>query len=203
LCERRGLVVLGAIWMMVTVFGLGVMWVKSTEAGKQGDVPLLLPDAAVRNNNQPRLLLFAHPKCPCTNATLEGLAWVKARAENLDTTIFFYLPDRFPEEWVHTDLWNAAQRIPGVTIVVDRGGKQARRFGAQTSGFTVLYIGSRLVFKGGLTPARGHAGDSVGRDSIPSLITNPPNQVLETAVFGCPLIADDSDCEKVPICQHQ
>ena len=49
----------------------------------------------------------------------------------------------------------------------DDDGAEARRFGAETSGQTLLYDArGALAFSGGITGARGHAGDNAGRASL-------------------------------------
>ena len=57
--------------------------------------------------------------------------------------------------WARTGLWDQAEAIPGVRIWTDVGAVEARRFGAATSGLVLVYDASgRLVFQGGITPAR-------------------------------------------------
>ena len=57
--------------------------------------------------------------------------------------------------------WRSAAAIPGVTVHVDHDGGEARRFGAETSGFVVLYDAhGELLFAGGITTGRGQAGDN-------------------------------------------
>ena len=53
----------------------------------------------------------------------------------------------------------------------DDDGAEARRFGAETSGQTLLYDEhGALLFSGGITGARGHAGDNAGRASLVALL---------------------------------
>ena len=76
--------------------------------------------------------------------------------------------------------------IPGVATILDRGGREAARFGAHVSGQTFLYdAAGRLVFSGGMTIARGHAGDNDGEDALLALITAGHAPVASTPVFGC------------------
>jgi hypothetical protein len=92
-------------------------------------------------------------------------------------------------EWESGDLWRLARTIPNVTLVADRGGAEARRFQAVTSGFVVVYSRSgRLLFSGGITPARGHEGASYGQQAIAAALdAEQPSQSLAARVFGCEL----------------
>jgi hypothetical protein len=108
--------------------------------------------------------------------------------EKLDAYVFFYLPAHESSAWVKTDLWNSARSIPGVRVIEDPGGAFALRFGAFTSGQTLLYNpAGRLVFHGGITAARGHSGDNNGRHAILALLQGGTPERSVTPVFGCSL----------------
>jgi len=67
---------------------------------------------------------------------------------------------------------------------------EARRFGVETSGQTLLYdAGGRLIFSGGITGSRGHAGDNAGEAALVALLTSGQADRRATSVFGCPLFA--------------
>ncbi len=140
--------------------------------------------------------MLAHPHCPCTRASVGELARLMTRCEGLLTArVLFFEPPDAPEGWVRTDLWRSAAAIPGVDVLEDESGVEAGRFGATTSGQTVLYdVNGRLLFRGGITGARGHAGDNAGRSAIVSLLTGGTAGRMETSVFGCALQAPRSDC---------
>jgi hypothetical protein len=115
----------------------------------------------------------------------------------LTAYVLFLKPTGFSDDWEKTDLWRSAADIPGVKPVIDYDGNEARRFHAATSGQTVLYDAEgRLLFSGGITMARGHAGDNAGRSAIISLINAGIAEQTVTPVFGCPLFDDNSDCRK-------
>jgi hypothetical protein len=116
---------------------------------------------------------------------------------HLSAYVLFLKPSGFSDGWEKTDLWQSAAGIPGVKPIVDDDGVEARRFHATTSGQTVLYDAEgRLLFSGGITLARGHAGDNAGRSAIVSLVNAKIAEQAETPVFGCPLFDDKSDCRK-------
>jgi hypothetical protein len=109
--------------------------------------------------------------------------------------VLFLKPTGSSTDWEKTDLWQSAVRIPGVNVVVDDNGIEARRFHAVTSGQTALYdIDGHLLFSGGITSARGHSGDNAGRSAIVSLLNTADADRKETAVFGCPLYSNRSEC---------
>jgi hypothetical protein len=104
----------------------------------------------------------------------------------VSVTVFFYAPSTEAADWDRTDLWRDASAIPGVRAAEDRDGAAARLFGAFTSGETLLFgTDGRLAFHGGITPARGHAGDSSGRDAILNLLAGRPAARASAPVFGC------------------
>jgi signal transduction histidine kinase/DNA-binding response OmpR family regulator len=140
------------------------------------------------------IVFFAHPKCPCSRASVGELAIVMAKCQGkVATHALFLRPDVFPVGWELTDLWQSASAIPGVETLVDPGGVEAARFHVATSGETLLYdANGRLVFDGGITGSRGHAGDNEGSAAIIALVAGGESAVTRTSVYGCSLL--DSDC---------
>jgi hypothetical protein len=138
------------------------------------------------------LVMFVHPRCECSSATVGELAIIMAHAqEKLDAHVFFFLPAGEAAAWARTDLWNTASAIPGVRVQEDREGAIAQSFGSFTSGQTLLYdTQGRLLFKGGITAFRGHSGDNAGRTAITALLRGeaPRNALpVMTPVLGCSL----------------
>jgi hypothetical protein len=136
------------------------------------------------------LLMFAHPQCACTDASVEELARIMAQTSGkLSAIVMFVRPLGFSDGWEKTKLWSAAARIPGVQTITDVGGAEARQFDARTSGQTFLYSSDgRLLFHGGITDGRGHEGDNAGADAVIDLVRGYPTPVSQTAVFGCELL---------------
>ena len=180
-----------ALWLFATGYGLAVMWRHGATPGVQALAPLSWPaDAAIRQGEgRWTLVMFNHPQCPCSRAGIGELGRILARiGKQVDTHILFYLPSGESEEWARTNLWRSATAIPGVQAIVDPGGKAAAKFGATTSGQVLLYNASgRLVFKGGVTAGRGHAGDSAGQEAIVSLVGGAAADFTTAPVFGCSL----------------
>jgi hypothetical protein len=94
--------------------------------------------------------------------------------------------------WTESDLWETAGRIPGVTVLADRDGADARRFGARTSGHALLFDNSgKLLFSGGITSARGHEGDNAGRSAILGLVEGRASDLATTPIYGCDLFSEE------------
>lgn len=134
------------------------------------------------------LVMFAHPKCPCTRASLRELERLLAEmGPQCDTAVVFVQPRRTGDDWPLTATWRAAAAIPGVQVALDRGGTEAARFGARTSGQVLLYdAGGSLAFQGGITAARGHEGDNTGRSAIIAFLNGRPAPSCQPT-FGCSL----------------
>jgi hypothetical protein len=99
--------------------------------------------------------------------------------------VLFLRPESTGAEWEDTDLRRSAARIPGVKVLTDIDGIEARRFGAETSGHSLLFDrGGHLLFSGGITESRGHAGDNVGERAIEALVNNQSPTLTATFVFG-------------------
>jgi hypothetical protein len=144
-----------------------------------------LPFDAGRAN----LVMFVHPKCPCSRASLDELAEALARVEGRpNCAVVFYKPLGGDAGWEQTDLWRQAGSIPGVTRYCDVGGTEAARFAASVSGETFLYDRrGRLLFHGGITASRGHRGENAGRTAIERLLGGDGEPAPRTPVFGCSL----------------
>ena len=180
-----------ALWVPLVGYGMSVLLRYSNTPGQLARPPVSWPASAPVQpvSGRATLIIFAHPNCPCSRSSIGELAIIMARArEKLDAHVFFYLPANEAITWVRTDLWDSAGAIPGVHVIEDRGGAFARRFGAHTSGQTLLYDpAGRLVFNGGITASRGHSGDNNGRHAIIELVQGQTLVENVTPVFGCSL----------------
>jgi hypothetical protein len=181
-----------ALWLVAAGAGFVVILNYQSGSGPAGITPQHWPLGAqiVLDHNRDTLIMFAHPQCPCTRASLEELNRLLARSQGrVAAQVLFFKPGKFPSDWTRTDLWRNAAAIPGVTVHEDLDGAQARVFGAETSGYVLLYdTRGQLLFKGGITGSRGHAGDNAGEDAIVSLLTERDASVKQTQVYGCSLV---------------
>jgi hypothetical protein len=134
------------------------------------------------------LLLFAHPSCPCTLAAMHELERILSRRDDrISAQVILSSPADEIADGDAAELLKRARAIPGVAIARDPHCVEARAFGARTSGSVFLFEPSgRLVFRGGITGARGHEGDNAGEDAILA-ITDHRAADTNLPVFGCPL----------------
>jgi hypothetical protein len=188
---RVWLPVLGAVWLASAVAGLWVLWQYDNTPGDAARAPRRWPEATslARATDRPTLVMLAHPHCTCTRASLGELGEAIARARTAPKTyVLFMVPKRFAAGWEQTDLWQRAAALPGAAVVRDEDGREAQFFGAATSGQTLLYDErGELVFSGGITGARAHAGDNLGRQALVALLNREPAARHGSHVFGCPL----------------
>jgi hypothetical protein len=194
LTRRRLVLALGtALWLAVTVLGLAMLTGHANSPGASGSVSRWPQGSDLElAEGVPTLVLFAHPRCPCTRATLGELEKIMARFRGRATVwvAFFSPTSEVDEDWERTDLWRTAAAVPGVRVFEDVDGREARRFHAATSGQTFLYDErGELLFAGGITSARGHAGDNAGREAIERYLAGARKAAGQTPVFGCPLAA--------------
>lgn len=178
-------------WLVLVLAGSAWLWRHSLTPGAEaGAAPEVWPAGLERNTAKPTLVMFAHPKCPCTRASVGELAVLMARCQGkVDARVVFYQPKEMPADWVRSDTWQSAAAIPGVTVQADEDGRMAEKFHAGTSGQVVLYgTDGRLLFSGGITEARGHSGDNDGRSALVELIEDgKAKHAVRTPVFGCSL----------------
>ena len=178
-------------WGGLGAFGFWRLWEYETTPGAAGTPARRWPagTSVPLDPSRPTLVLLLHPRCPCARASLDELERLVARCRGLMTVhVLACKPRGFPAGWERTGLWRRAEAIPGVSVHGDEGGDEAARFGAVTSGDARLYDPrGRLLFRGGLTDTRGHAGGSAGCAAIRALLAGEPAATSETPVYGCPL----------------
>ncbi|GAA5118519.1 hypothetical protein JIN84_15905 [Luteolibacter yonseiensis] len=188
------------IWLLVVVGGMGALMKYSMTPGPATGIPTSWPVSSriALDVTKPNLILFAHPHCPCTAATIGELEiLMNDRPGRLNAQVWFIKPEGVSKGWEETALWRKASAIPGVTVHRDDDLSEAKRFHAGTSGLTLVYApDGHLLFQGGITLSRGHAGDNAGRDAIMALLDQKQPQEFHTPAYGCPLSGDDCQPEQ-------
>jgi len=183
------LLTLAAVWVAIVAMGIVILEREEfTPVKTLPSVTAFPHDSAIPlAADKPTLLLFAHPYCPCTRASLHDLDELLANIQNkVSVIMIFTIPDGITPGWKDGYLWKTAATMPGLRVMTDRGGQEARRFGVKGSGHTLLYSPSgKLLFSGGITESRGHEGDNPGSTAIASLVLHGHSSVTHTPVFGC------------------
>jgi hypothetical protein len=180
-----------ALWLGTVCFGVHLLWRYKSTPGVAAAAPLTWPARTrlKRAQHGLTLLMFAHPRCSCTRASLEELSRLIApQRDALRTTVLFALPEGTDESWRRSDTVQRAQRLSGVEVRMDDDGFEAHQFGSATSGQVLLYDrAGRLLFSGGITGSRGHEGDNLGRARVAALIHGATPDRNASPVFGCAL----------------
>ncbi len=178
-------------WLVAIGGGFRMLWRHTQTPGR----PAVSQDRWPARSRLPHpsdkvtLVLFAHPRCPCTRATLSELARLMARCRpQLTAYVLFCRPRHVPQGWELTDSYMRAAGIPGVQALVDLEGVESHLFGASTSGQVLLYDAhGSLLFTGGITAGRGHEGDNAGQSAVVQAAFGEKLAVRSTPVFGCSL----------------
>jgi hypothetical protein len=189
----RGLVVITVVWLALILAGFVILGRETYRPAPRAIIASTFPASPTLALDPQRytLLVFVHPQCPCTEATLSNLDRLRTQAGgNLAVTIVFTIPPGAPPGWEKGRLWTAANHLTSVSILRDVNGVEARRFGVTTSGHVLVYTPQGLLlFSGGITPARGQEGDSPGGLAIIHLTKeHSPSDKVEKPVFGCTLL---------------
>jgi hypothetical protein len=184
-----------AVSVAATLAGLGALLAFNGTAGAQSAGPERWPErsAIQRSLTAPTILIFAHPLCSCTAATLEELDRALAkRRRGTPAPAIRILFSRLDPTWRPGELWRRATEIAGALPMWDEQAKEARLFGAKTSGLVFLYDpGGKLLFQGGITGSRGHSGGNYGAEMLDAaLYSGRATARVPTQVFGCALFGD-------------
>jgi hypothetical protein len=188
---KRSVCAVFALWVLVVLLGVCLLEAYAARPGEPGAPHARWP----RTSELPfedrclNLLIFLHPKCACSRASIAELAYilkhsggrVRAHAIVVDRDLA-----RVPQGG--RSLLDDLARLPGLSTWTDQGAVESSRFGVATSGHVLLYdcLG-RLTYSGGITSARGHVGQSFGRDAVLARITRADGAEPWRPVFGCPL----------------
>ena len=190
--NRRPLIAgLIAGWLVAVAAGVGLLqrYRFTPSPTHEHHAPARWPSASALavTEGRPTLVMFAHPQCTCSRASVGELEEVMARVGTAVTAhVVFYRPTPVPPGWEDSDLVRRAEAIRGVRVRWDDEGREAARFEASVSGQTLLYDREgNLRFAGGITGARGHAGDNAGRRQVLAFFSSGRAGDRETPVFGC------------------
>ena len=166
----------------------------SNRPGESGDVPERILKLNELENalspSAPTLLLFLHPHCPCTKATIKNLDSVLNTSP--DTVNFYavaFCPLDETEQWVQSPIMNTLIEDLDAKVIIDHGSEISSAFGIKCSGHILLYSDrGELQFDGGITSSRGHEGYCLPQNDLQKILSNDAEQPVHWPVFGCPLV---------------
>lgn len=192
-----------AVWVIAVGFASYAMLNYDFTPGTASSAPSSWPESSAlsRKPGQPTLLMFAHPRCPCTTASLQELKQVLAKSNGpVDCQIVFLMPDNATEKWRDSANVRAARAFKKAQVITDEG-NEPRRFAVTTSGHVLLFDEQgHLTFSGGITGSRGHAGPNSGADMLLQSINQHRTAGHESPTFGCPLFHDNLNCRESKKC---
>ncbi|MEL6497291.1 MAG: hypothetical protein AAF937_06175 [Planctomycetota bacterium] len=176
----------GAAWVAAAAAGMGLFHRSMHTPGEAST-----PPAQQAASQAPKVMFFAHPHCGCTTPSIDTLASITAES-SADVAVVLSGPAADRPDWQTTPNAKRTLQHSHLDIVHDPGGSLAERYGAHTSGHTVIYASSGdLVFSGGLSSARGMRGPSQGLGALEAALNDSTPAVSSAPVFGC-RIADTS-----------
>ncbi|MDG3005464.1 hypothetical protein [Paludisphaera mucosa] len=178
-------------WGVAVASGFGLLCRYESAPGSAGPPPDAWPagNGLARDGSRPNVLMFAHPRCPCTMASLIELERLADGCKGAASIrVLFFRPEGAAEGWARSAAWSKAESMPGVTVQLDPGGAEARRFGAATSGHVLVFdVNGRLAFSGGITRGRGVEGPNDWSAGAAEAAIGVGARRRACAVFGCPL----------------
>jgi hypothetical protein len=188
-----------ALWGCACTLGFLHAAAYSATPGQGAIAPRTFPKTSklVLAADRPTLFVFLHPRCPCSQATLDKLEELSGalRGAVPHVVVVMYVPGGASQEWIGGDLWERSRKLANL-VLTDENGLESRRFGAYTSGHCALYSShSKLLYSGGLTDSRGHAGPSVGSQALLAILSNQISIQRFAPTFGCQISQEDArDC---------
>lgn len=193
-------------WILVCVGLSYVMMAYEFTPGRLGarritwptDVSAAFPS---RVPGKTTVVAFLHPRCVCSRATLTQLLRAVNAYPQADVIAGVFTPldaagQKSWEEGEYVRTIRAA--LPQAKLVFDRGGHDAQRFGAYTSGTVLVYDAhGREIFRGGITNRRGGEEKNPGIDQLISTLASGSSQQHQaTPVYGCPILSAPQSTER-------
>src|SRR3954451_6256682 len=119
---RWPVLLLLAVWTLCAAIGTASMIRYEFTPGIRRPAPSDWPTGAETKLDaaRPTLLLFLHPQCPCSRATLAEMQRLLADCGwQFALHIFFVQPAGADDDWENTHVCRAARQIPGALIHCD------------------------------------------------------------------------------------
>ena len=146
----------------------------------------------------PLTLLFLHPECPCSDASIYELQQIQKLNKEMNYKVVISYPKNTFEKWSNSNRAKRQLNRDSIfELLDDKENVLAKAFGAYTSGFTLIFnTPEDLVFAGGITPSRGHLGRTIAHEIVQeaSFLNFTKNEV-----YGCSIDSKEN-CIEENIC---
>ena len=116
------------VLLLLVVGAMGFLSTYKNTAGNSNDAPARWPSGSRIESEPglPVLVMFAHPMCSCTRASLSELrALVSEFRGRFTPYVLSALPQGVGQEWMSSNLWKSAESIEGVRVM--RTSRSTRR----------------------------------------------------------------------------
>ena len=187
-------------WIVLIIGGTLAITAYSNTPGVRPETVACWPETSTltRSEDSPTVVLFLHPKCPCSVSTLREMERaLSGNSDQVEVQIGLFCPPNEPDEWTKTSLSKFAEHLKPGSTFIDRSAVEARRFGVLTSGHVLVFSASgKILFSGGVTAAKGHDGENRGGLALRSLCRGDDLPLIEQPVFGCPIIESSTSESK-------
>ncbi len=188
-------VIAGIVWVTSLAYGFLLLLLHDFDARKaepMKPIDLALVSQVVHRSDAVHLIVAVHPKCPCTQNTLNELERLLAHAtEEYYVTALAFVPTEHssPEDqrqWLVSTNIDSIQRLQHFEIVNDLGGEIAADLEMEISG-TIAVLGKDgdTIFRGGITGSRSCVADNVGSQTLARILAGKTVSQTVTPVFGC------------------
>jgi hypothetical protein len=183
--------VLALAWLLLASIGFAGLARYGAKSGESQPAPSDWPaDTRVAfAADHSNIVMAIHPRCPCSQASLEELARLLPKCpRDVHLSFLVWRGASLPAGWEKASVAELAARFPAAAVFIDTDGAEAERFGAATSGHLVLFgKEGRMLFSGGVTAARGHEGACPSQDALLARLQGETRLPYSSPVFGCPL----------------
>ncbi len=175
------LLAMGLLWMTAYSMSPGVALAPLLERPTEAELPF--------SEDQPTLVVFLHPRCPCTHPSIAALERLLARNYRMVVQPVFFLPAAKEESWARADFWDRLIDAGAHQPVIDVDGVMAKQFHVTTSGHALLFSVDGIVrYSGGITSGRVHEGDNMGLTKLTRILEGVPVADPSFPVYGCSIV---------------
>ncbi len=191
----------GLLWLITA--GAGYAWLNgyATTPGGRLESPDSWPatsNVARPGDERSAVVMIAHPRCPCTLASIDELAAALRGVPAQVVEVTLVISGFASIAGAETELLKTLGARHGWRVQLDTERRDALAFGALTSGHVLMYgPGGSLVYSGGVTPARDHRGPNTGAAAVRAIALGERPPAASAPVFGCPLFETEGSTRPI------